>query len=231
MVRTLRRGTFEELLRNVELGNDPFPCPTGSVPDSWASRSAASCCGVQSLPSPQQEAGLVPVDQHDSRVSDHPGVVTFGEKRNVAGAKLELRSVRHQNVKMARKLILKVLGLAPFRAGDPPDVLRPAPAGLERETSDHFTGHLEEIHSRVRKRSGFVRVIEVAPFRNRHDVSGRSRLVRYGHAVIATRGCAAQPLGRNSEGPVPSIYSVVLPSKCSLSDSASVRVWWTTPSR
>jgi hypothetical protein len=26
-------------------------------------------------------------------------------------------------------------------------------------------------------------------------------------------------------------YSVVLPSKCSLSASASSRVWWTTPSR
>ena len=26
-------------------------------------------------------------------------------------------------------------------------------------------------------------------------------------------------------------YSVVLPSKCSLSASASARVWWTTPSR
>jgi hypothetical protein len=26
-------------------------------------------------------------------------------------------------------------------------------------------------------------------------------------------------------------YSVVLPSKCSLSASASLRVWWTTPSR
>ena len=27
------------------------------------------------------------------------------------------------------------------------------------------------------------------------------------------------------------LYSVVLPSKCSLSASASARVWWTTPSR
>ena len=27
------------------------------------------------------------------------------------------------------------------------------------------------------------------------------------------------------------LYSVVLPSKCSLSFSASARVWWTTPSR
>ena len=27
------------------------------------------------------------------------------------------------------------------------------------------------------------------------------------------------------------LYSVVLPSKCSLSASASSRVWWTTPSR
>jgi hypothetical protein len=26
-------------------------------------------------------------------------------------------------------------------------------------------------------------------------------------------------------------YSVVIPSKCSLSASASARVWWTTPSR
>src|SRR5664280_2033355 len=29
----------------------------------------------------------------------------------------------------------------------------------------------------------------------------------------------------------PALYSVVLPSKCSLSASASARVWWTTPSR
>src|SRR5660398_28973 len=29
----------------------------------------------------------------------------------------------------------------------------------------------------------------------------------------------------------PFLYSVVLPSKCSLSASASARVWWTTPSR
>jgi hypothetical protein len=27
------------------------------------------------------------------------------------------------------------------------------------------------------------------------------------------------------------LYSVVLPSKCSVSASASARVWWTTPSR
>src|ERR1019366_7063205 len=33
-------------------------------------------------------------------------------------------------------------------------------------------------------------------------------------------GCAQSPL-----------YSVVLPSKCSLSASASARVWWMTPSR
>jgi hypothetical protein len=34
------------------------------------------------------------------------------------------------------------------------------------------------------------------------------------------------PLGAQS-----TLYSVVLPSKCSLSASASWRVWWTTPSR
>jgi hypothetical protein len=39
------------------------------------------------------------------------------------------------------------------------------------------------------------------------------------------RSCGDQP------GDQSTLYSVVLPSKCSLSASASSRVWWTTPSR
>ena len=38
-------------------------------------------------------------------------------------------------------------------------------------------------------------------------------------------------LARPPDGSQSYIYSVVLPSKCSLSASASARVWWTTPSR
>ena len=39
------------------------------------------------------------------------------------------------------------------------------------------------------------------------------------------RSCGDQPGAKST------LYSVVLPSKCSLSASASSRVWWTTPSR
>jgi hypothetical protein len=40
------------------------------------------------------------------------------------------------------------------------------------------------------------------------------------------------PLSADNHPSVQSdLYSVVLPSKCSLSASASARVWWTTPSR
>jgi len=40
-----------------------------------------------------------------------------------------------------------------------------------------------------------------------------------------------QDLALPQDGAQSTLYSVVLPSKCSLSASASARVWWTTPSR
>lgn len=52
---------------------------------------------------------------------------------------------------------------------------------------------------------------------------------RSGVTLAAVMG---NPSGWISPGSAPPrTYSVVLPSKCSLSASASPRVWWTTPSR
>ncbi len=54
-------------------------------------------------------------------------------------------------------------------------------------------------------------------------------------AVVASGGrsfeCGPQSTGGDQPGAQSTLYSVVLPSKCSLSASASLRVWWTTPSR
>src|ERR1035437_4358820 len=57
--------------------------------------------------------------------------------------------------------------------------------------------------------------------------SGRLGSPAYGttEGTQPARSCGDQ------HGAQSTLYSVVLPSKCSLSASASARVWWTTPSR
>src|ERR1700694_3289376 len=82
-------------------------------------------------------ARAVPVDQHNPFVTDDPGVVSRGQRGDIAWPRLEFGAVGHADVEHTGGVILEVRGLAQLGAGDRLDVLRPAPARLQREAADH----------------------------------------------------------------------------------------------
>ena len=87
----------------------------------------------------------------------------------------------------------------------------------------------EEIGAEVHKLDQFFRVEEgsgeasESPGRRRPPHPGRGR----GRGATASSWAGDSKRGARAT----SSHSVVLPSKCSWSASASARVWWTTPSR
>src|SRR3990170_1232370 len=114
-------------------------------------------------------AGARPVDEHDWLVADDPGVMAGGQGRNLARADLELRAVRHHDVDAAGGVVLEVGRLAPLRAGDGLDVLRPAPARLKRELAHDAAADVDDLGLPLLKRPCLVWVPEVLALCARHS--------------------------------------------------------------
>src|SRR5919198_5994813 len=94
-------------------------------------------------------AGAVPVDDHNGLVSDDPGVVAAWKRGDLAGAGYELGAVVHADRELAADVVLEVRRLAAVRSGDRPDVVGPAPAGLERVPADLAVAHVEDLGAAV----------------------------------------------------------------------------------
>src|SRR5262249_52967102 len=75
------------------------------------------------------------IEQHARLVADGPGVVTWRHVERVAWSKLQLGSVVHLERHAPLQHVTDVVHLAGVRAGDRPDVLRPAPPRLKRSAA------------------------------------------------------------------------------------------------
>ena len=62
-----------------------------------------------------------------------------------AGAALALAAVVHEDAHPSGQAVAQVRDLAGVRAGDRLDVLRPAPAGLERSATDHPASDIHDL--------------------------------------------------------------------------------------
>src|ERR671936_849834 len=101
-------------------------------------------------------AGAVPVDDHNGLVSDDPGVVAARQRGDLAGAGDELGAVVHADRELAADVVLEMRGLAAVRSGDRPDVVGPAPAGLEGVPADLAVADLEDLGTAVRELTRLV---------------------------------------------------------------------------
>jgi hypothetical protein len=63
-------------------------------------------------------AGAGPIDEYDWLVAHDPGIVALGQRRDLAGANVELGAIRHEDVEAARRVVLEVWSLAPLRPGN-----------------------------------------------------------------------------------------------------------------
>jgi hypothetical protein len=63
-------------------------------------------------------AGAGPVDEYDWLVAHDPAVVPCGQRRDLAGANVELGAIRHDDVHAARRVVLEMWSLAPLSPGN-----------------------------------------------------------------------------------------------------------------
>jgi hypothetical protein len=85
----------------------------------------------------------------DRYVADHPGVVTRLDHVSLTRSKLDLGAVLMGYAHSAGLNNAHVPSLAAVCASDGLHALRPAPAGLECETSGGCGSHVNHVHSRL----------------------------------------------------------------------------------
>ena len=93
----------------------------------------------------------------------------------LAGPDLEDGSVGHRDPNVAAYVVLEVSFLAQLGDNDRPDVLRPPPAGLQRQAPDLAAADAQQVLLSTLERARFVGCCEILLFPARFD--GRSEMV------------------------------------------------------
>src|SRR5665213_1074166 len=101
-------------------------------------------------------ARAVPVDEHNPLVTDDPCVVSRGQRGDIAWMRLEFGAVGHPDVEHTGGVVLEVRGLAQLSAGDRLEVLRPPPAGLQREAAYHAAANVHQFEHPLLERAHLV---------------------------------------------------------------------------
>src|ERR1035437_26540 len=130
----------------------PTPCQMSLPPQGDQYRRWDPSFGVR--------AGAEPVNDDNWFIPYDPGVVTTGQRRDIARTSYELGAVVHQDPQLTLNVVLEVRCLTTLSLGDWLDVIRPAPPGLKNEATNFSASYFDDLGSTIGKLSVFLRTVE-----------------------------------------------------------------------